>query len=395
MLVDPDKRGWIGGARIALINLAVFALLFAGLEVFLHLRSPDQNPLLRPPFAPNPARIKHETYSHTLRSNFDGEDWWGGKTYPLHTNALGFKDARSRPVPNVADRRRILFIGDSFTEAVGLPYEQTFVGRFAAAFPQYDVLNAGVSSYAPSVYYAKTKALLESGLRFDELMVYLDISDVQDEAITYRADERGALRHLHLANDEKNCPAPPEVVKLDGPWWTRVSYVADYLYKRHALRSYLGKFDEVATDFVKQSGLVYARDLARASWTYDPAAKCYGDVGIEGGIAREKEQMDRLYELLSAQGVALSVGVYPWPQQLLYDTVNSRQVAIWRTWCEGKCRRFFDHYPVMFAYMRDHKDGLRDLFIWPDVHYNAFGNEVFAQDLIAQYAAPTSASRDR
>jgi hypothetical protein len=48
----------------------------------------------------------------------------------VFTDSLGFKDASRRAVP---DRRRILFIGDSFTEGVGLPYEQTFVGLFARA----------------------------------------------------------------------------------------------------------------------------------------------------------------------------------------------------------------------------------------------------------------------
>jgi hypothetical protein len=48
--------------------------------------------------------------------------------------------------------------GHSFTEALGVAYEESFVGRFAAAFPQLDVLNGGVSGYAPSVYYAKASS---------------------------------------------------------------------------------------------------------------------------------------------------------------------------------------------------------------------------------------------
>jgi virulence-associated protein VapD len=71
-----------------------------------------------------------------------------------------------------------------------VPYEETFVGRFAVAFLQFEVLNAAVSSYAPSVYYAKTKYLLDSGFHLDEVTVYIDISDVQDEATTYRAKKR-------------------------------------------------------------------------------------------------------------------------------------------------------------------------------------------------------------
>ena len=61
-------------------------------------------------------------------------------------------------VPLRSDRKRVLFMGNSFTEALGVAYEESFVGRFAAAFPQLDVLNGGVSGYAPSVYYAKASS---------------------------------------------------------------------------------------------------------------------------------------------------------------------------------------------------------------------------------------------
>ena len=69
----------------------------------------------------------------------------------------------------------------------------------------------------------------------------------------------------------------------------------------------------------------------------------------------------------------------------LYDDVESRQVAVWRKWCEHKCRRFYNHFPTLFEYKREHPDFLRELFIRGDVHYNPFGNEVIARDLIAQY----------
>src|SRR3954454_3705305 len=72
-------------------------------------------------------------------------------------------------------------------------------------------------------------------------------------------------------------------------------------------------------------------------------------------------------------------------QQLLYDKEESRQVTIWRDWCERKCRRFFNHFPVFFAYKSQHLDFMHELFIWGDSHYTALGNEIFARDLIAQY----------
>jgi hypothetical protein len=79
-----------------------------------------------------------------------------------------------------------------------------------------------------------------------------------------------------------------------------------------------------------RSNGIYSQNHTIASWTYDPTASGYGSIGVEGGIQKAKQQMDRLYELLSGHRIPLSVGVYPWPQQLLYDSENSQQVKIWR-----------------------------------------------------------------
>jgi len=98
-----------------------------------------------------------------------------------------------------------------------------------------------------------------------------------------------------------------------------------------------------------------------------------------------RRRWDKLYALLSERHIPLSVGVYPWPQQLLYDSENSRQVTIWRDWRENKCRLFFNHFSALFEYKRRHPDFLRDLFIWGDSHYTARGNETIARDLIAQH----------
>lgn len=98
-------------------------------------------------------------------------------THPLYTNNLGFKDAQCRIFPRKADRRRALFIGDSFAEGAGLPFEQTFADRLKPAFLQTDILNAGVVSFNPQLFYYRLKYLLEvEKLHFEELFVITDIS---------------------------------------------------------------------------------------------------------------------------------------------------------------------------------------------------------------------------
>ena len=83
-----------------------------------------------------------------------------------------------------------MFIGDSVTEGIFLNYEDTFVGLIDKYFEKKNiqVLNAGVATYSPSIYFAKINYFLEQGLKFDELVVFIDISDIVDEAIWYDLD---------------------------------------------------------------------------------------------------------------------------------------------------------------------------------------------------------------
>jgi hypothetical protein len=140
--------------------------------------------ILAPFFAERIPNIKDTHYHHGLEANYRGIVTWGTKNYIFHTNSLGFKDKNNRAVQLKNNKYRILFIGDSFTEGVGFPYDETFVGLIDQQLnnSDYEVLNAGVASYSPKLYYFKIKYLIENvGLKFDELCVYFDISDVQDE----------------------------------------------------------------------------------------------------------------------------------------------------------------------------------------------------------------------
>jgi hypothetical protein len=225
-----------------------------------------------------------------------------------------------RNVPLRFDGKRVLFVGDSFTEGIGLPYEQTFVGRFASANRQLDVLNAGVSYYSPSGYYAKIKYLLGTGLRVDEVVVYIDISDIQEEATRFRNDTEGRLEE---GDFNEGCTSPTQMVRSELPWWARFSYTMDFFYKRHIASKLARYVPTMEVAALVQPGGIYARDLAIGSWTYDADAPCYGRLGIEGAIAKALAEMDKLQGLLAARDIPLSVGVYPWPQQLLDDHEKS------------------------------------------------------------------------
>lgn len=381
--MQSDRLGNLG--RIIFISIAVLFGFFIVSELALHAVSSGTNPLFaniditgeaNPLFA-SALRIRDPVYTHTLVANFDGYDTYGGATYQVFTDSLGFRDFSTHHVALAADRHRVVFIGSSFLEGIGVPYEQSLVGRFALAFPNIDVLNAAVTGYGPSADYEKLRYFIDDGLKFDEAVVYIDPANVQDEAVGYSYDKHGVLRW-----SGSGCNLKPT------PWWRRVSYIAAFISRKIWERERANYLDHASLDDLTRPGEIYGRDFARASWTYDPAAPCYGTIGIEGGIAKEKRQMDRLYDLLSRHGIALSVGVYPWPQQLLYDRQDSRLVQIWRDWCLGKCKHFFNSFPALFGYKERDPDFLKHLFMSADSHCTALCYRIMADDLIGQYRRP-------
>ncbi len=107
-------------------------------------------------------RIKSFYYHHDLRPMASFYDHWGYERYKIYTNELGFKDKSNRKIK--FKKRNILFIGDSFTEGVGLKYEDTYVGiienKLKKKYKDIEILNAGVQSYSTSIYLSKIYYLL-------------------------------------------------------------------------------------------------------------------------------------------------------------------------------------------------------------------------------------------
>ena len=366
------------GKKILLLLLSVFfcLLVFVGLDGIY-------SSLSRKSSVPAPAELfgcltPDTIRAFSLRPDCTTTRAWGRERYQLAINSQGFRDAKVREVPPTDPRPRILMLGDSFTESMG-PWKTSFVGRLADKFPQYDILNGGVGGYSPSNYLNTARIALNSGLSFDEAIVFIDISDVQDEAgLVHDIDSSGAIA---LAKNQYHYSTPYSQARL-------------FVSKHLVLTNYIW---EVLEHLYVGTGHYYLNhgfngnifDMDRSAWPYRPVAEDrpfelgFAPLGVEGGLAKEKRKMDQLYELLARRNIPISVVVYPWPAQLIYDKVDSRHVQIWREWCAGKCKRFVDVFPQFFA-LRDQcpkwEPGCWYLKNWTfgDIHLNANGNAVVA-----------------
>jgi hypothetical protein len=314
-------------------------------------------------------RIENDIFHHSLLPSYDGMGVWGGEPYRVCTDVNGFKS----DCGNIFTSRTnfdIAFIGDSFTEAIGVPYEDSFVGLFANANPDLNVANLGVVSYAPTVYRAKIEDFIRRGYEFNHVIVFVDISDIQDESQYFR-DSRGNV--LQSSNGAINQSALLSEVKI-------------HVKNNFSLFAYA--YRSVKQILIGDEGTSTVFSLERSEWTYDASSNAYGELGVNGSLEKAVREMTMLHELLEGEGVKLSVGVYPWPAQIremmLNDSDSNMQAEIWRDFCINRCVHFINMFPRYFDLVKNSSvdDVYNRYFIQGYVHYNREGNQLIHEALL-------------
>ena len=380
-----------------------------------------------------PFRLRHPIYHHTLAPNYDGLGHWGTWSYRMCTSAEGFKD-RCNQKRTATKSFDIAFIGDSFTEGVGLPYEHTFVGMVAEQHPELKIANLGVVSYSPAIYLAKLKALYAEGYRFKHVIAFVDIGDAFDEANSYDL-------HLDSVVVDKGEPYPLSVnrklrrlasqyLPLTAEAWVQVRKLTSnittdrdqstgmFVPLKATVPSALSDATQTPIQS-KNDGLkiiqsnnasaksssataslpkpnaeapfiqniyegVYLKNYPKSEWTYNSQSIHYGRDGVSGAIKKMTEEMQTLHTLTQTHGTTLSIGVYPWPGQIKYDVVESLQVKIWREFCETRCQHFYNLFPAFFKFAEEQgsESVIYRYFFQGDVHFNKAGNEVIARTIL-------------
>jgi lysophospholipase L1-like esterase len=334
-------------------------------------------------------RISSPIYHHDLAKNIRLDGAWGKICYTFRTNSLGFRDAIPRSVSPLPKSQRILFIGDSFIEGLGVAFEDTSVGIISNRLRsrKIEVLNAAVVSYSPAIYYRKVKYILEEAhIMFDYLVVFLDISDIEDEAEFYWIDDDDRVSstqrvperwHRTRRNDQHlkqqgNLPARLRIKNFlkDNSVLIRFGDLV-----KDTLEAKLITGKEPATEMELATG------RARALWTVDD--ELFASYGAKG-LRRASENMDRLLDIVRKHGIDLIVVVYPWPDQIINRDLNSRQVSFWQAWAKERKVQFIDLFPT-FISVKDGEATIREYFIPGDVHWNESGNRLVAESFLKYY----------
>jgi hypothetical protein len=366
--------------RIYSINFLVFLTGYIIIDLFLGM--------LKIPYDYNSFRVKHPWYHHGLKSNQAAYSAWGGLVYPVFTNSMGLRDSAVYKVQKVPASKRILIMGDSHTEAVGVDYKYSFCGRLqqAAGEKNIEILNAAAVSYSPRIHYLKADYLLNvKGLETDEIWVFTDISDLQNE-IAYEAFIPRAEGCFYPLSTRMR-----SFLKRRSYTWYTVSSATD-AKKIDDFANKMKEFDPGSFSELHKNTLEMYYDFFRdfdnddllrspefhgvGQWYYDEKTMSLAEKGLELG----QQNITRLAELCRQKGIRLRLAVHPWQTQVMKQDTLDYYVRSWKDFCDTEGIDFINLFPV-FINGENPFTVTETCYIHNDNHWNEIGHERVAAKL--------------
>ncbi len=303
---------------------------------------------------------------------------WGPRRVGYATDSLGLRDRTARRVDLADGRPRVLALGDSFVEGVGVAYGDTVCARLEAllrrAEPELEVLNAGVVSYAPILEYLRLRQLLARGLAPRRVLVFLDPGDPMDE-VSYVEDFATFDHQGEPVDMARHDPWRGE--SLAGTVWRRLRTSSLLVWNLEELLRPdrgPGPARPHPTGYQPHPAPRW-RDLQA-----DRSAWVRGEVDWETwgrrGVAYIRADLRRMRGLAERRGFPIAVVVYPTPTLLR----NPWQLRFARsTWAEavaGEGLELVDLSPEFLAL-----PDWRAAFIPGDEHWAEEGHRLVAEAL--------------
>ena len=309
------------------------------------------------------ANIWHNKFHHTFKENINMKSVGVDKINRFCTNEYGFKSNCNFEKKNYF---KFGFMGDSFTEGIALNYEETFVGIFENALGT-DVANMGVSSYSPKLHLAKINYFLNQNLKFDHIILFLDISDYYDEA--YYQLDADKLSVIHNKRDQRRI-----WLKENFPFTNFYMYVLKKISKKPKIED--KESDEIIfNESAKRKTFWLNKDIKTIKINGKSIKKIHKET---------KYYVELIYNILKERNIKFSLAIYPWPQNLIYTQNNSFYRDEWKNFCLSRCEYFFDFFKEFEKKLKNDtfENIYKKYYFWGDVHFNKTGNKFIGEKLI-------------
>ena len=320
-------------------------------------------------------KIKSYYYHHDLRPNAYWKEKWGNQEYEIYTNNQGFKDKKIREVK--FKENNILFIGDSFTEGVGVNYENTFVGiienKVSSKKDDYEILNAGVISYSPIVILSKLNHIINKRkLPINKVFVVLSNGDLHDDIFRYNSIGNDyVVRHNDFYNNKI-------LVNLNN--FIKSNTIFYQFFKK------IFPISNLITDINKTHKIEYNKKKILNILNSKPdhqhvisneAFSLWG----EKALNKSTLYLQEIYNLLNKKNIDLTLILI---QEAIFVLNNLDS-----TFYENHWKNFSKKNNIEFIFVKnyhanykDKYEAYKDMFFLGDNHFNENGNRLIAKEIL-------------
>ena len=231
----------------------------------------------------------------------------------------------------------------------------------------------GVSSYSPIIYFHKIKYFLEKDIKMKHVIVFLDLSDIEDEI--FREECRGKVcnKNLELKKDFRS-------VKFSFNFKNFLK--SDFQFTLLALQ-YL-KRGFCKNILISNCSYVYDKNFEKSNWIHNFKE----NISINGKYNESFNQtifyLDQIKEILDQKGIDFSIAIYPWPGNIFHNINTSDYQNYFQNYCKIKCKYFLNYFDDFEILVKNNGKNrvIKDYFFYGDMHYNEKGNYVIAKKLI-------------
>lgn len=343
----------------------------------------------------NSFRTKHYYYHHGLLPNQETMAAWGALVYPMHTNSLGLIDSTVYKLTKKSNFHRVLILGDSHSEGVGVPYLKSFAGRLSRNLKPHgiEVINGSAVSYSQKIEYLKAEYLInEKELEINEILLLVDMSDMQNELV-YEAYEprmrtgfgdfifklKIKLNKISTVNYLVNAIRTGK--EQEQFFQSIESFYSDV--RENANNNIWDLYSGFFSHFDDKVLLSNPEFHGMAGWLQDENFKKLALQGIGLG----QRNILRLKELCDQHDIQLTISVHPWHHQIELANPEDEYVKYWEAFAAKYEISFINFFPL-FINDEAPEMVIKKYYIKNDNHWNEFGHKKVADYLEDYFIIP-------
>ena len=319
--------------------------------------------------------FKYEEYYYELKKNCKSS-YRFKDSFPIVetiTDEMGLRIGKNSPTKK-ENKKNIFIFGDSFTYGVGLEYDKTFVGLIEKEKKDYNIFNFGVGSYSPSVYLFKLKNYINRNIIPEKILIFLDLTDVLDEAIRWEYDKKQNLVKLPTKEIYKKSFEQESFVKRNFKLLTNLSSYINY-----HLRVFKDK-----TKIKIQNNRKIKKSI-QGSFTYTDNnlldERFWKKGMFEYGISKLENTLIEIANISKKNNSNFYIVIYPWAETLEFG----QEEFDWAKFVEGLCInqcKVINAIPNFKLYKDQNTNWSNELYFLNDEHFNEKGASLLFKTVI-------------